>query len=50
VSKTEIVSLSRDGAVLALTFPGDGDQLAAALAQHDLALSQDGDAWTLTKR
>lgn len=50
VSKTEIVSLTREVATLAVTFPGDGEQLAAALSTRDLALVQDGDVWTLTKR
>lgn len=50
ISKTEIVSLSREAAVLSLTFPGDAEQLAAALVQRDLALVQDGGAWTLSKR
>jgi hypothetical protein len=50
ISRTEIVSLSREAAVLSLTFPGDEEQLAAALVQRDLALVQDGGAWTLNKR
>lgn len=50
VTKTEIVSLSRKAAVLSLTFPGDPQQLAAALVQRDLALTQTGNAWTLSKR
>jgi hypothetical protein len=50
ISRTEIVSLSREAAVLSLTFPGDEEQLAAALVQRDLALIQDGGAWTLSKR
>jgi len=50
LSQTEIVSLSRTAVVLSLTFPGDQEQLAAALVQRDLALVQDGATWTLTKR
>ena len=50
VSKAEIVSFTREAATLAVTFPGDGEQLAAALSSRDLALVQDGDVWTLTKR
>jgi hypothetical protein len=50
ISKTEIVALTREAATLAVTFPGDGEQLAAALSTRDLALVQDGDVWTLSKR
>jgi len=50
VAKTEIVSLTREEAILTVTFPGDTEQLAAALSTRDLALVQDGEAWTLTKR
>jgi hypothetical protein len=48
--KTEIKTLSRSEAVLALSFLGDEEQLSAALAQRDLALTQDGPGWTLTVR
>jgi hypothetical protein len=48
--KTEIKTLSRNEAVLALSFLGDEEQLAAVLAQRDLALVQDGPGWTLTVR
>jgi len=50
LGKTEIVSLSRSAVVLSLTFPGDEEQLAAALIQRDLALAQNGASWTLTRR
>jgi hypothetical protein len=50
ISKTEIVSFTREAATLAVTFPGDEEQLAAALSTRDLALVQDGGVWTLTKR
>jgi hypothetical protein len=50
VRKSEIRTMSRDQAVLLLSFQGDEEQLAAALAQRDLALVQDGPAWTLTRR
>jgi hypothetical protein len=48
--KTEIKTLSRNEAVLALSFLGEEEQLAAALAQRDLSLTQDGQGWTLTVR
>lgn len=50
VRRSDIKSLSRDTVVLAVSFLGDEEQLAAALAQRDLALVQDGSSWTLSKR
>jgi hypothetical protein len=48
--KTEIKTLSRNEAVVALSFLGDEEQLSSALAQRDLSLTQAGPGWTLTVR
>jgi hypothetical protein len=48
VRRSEVKSLSRDRAVLALGYMGDMERLALALAQGDLTLADDGAGWTLS--
>jgi hypothetical protein len=47
VRRTELVLLSRDEVRVNLHHIGDLSQLGVALRQADLALSQEGDVWTL---
>lgn len=47
VEKTELVALSRGEARVRLSYLGDEEQLALALAQRDLALTRGATAWEL---
>jgi hypothetical protein len=47
VERSEVLRLSRAEATLRLSYLGDEDQLALALAQHDLALTRGPTSWEI---
>lgn len=47
VQSSDLIELSRDEATVRLDYLGDEDQLALALAQHDLVLSRGPVSWVL---
>ena len=50
VESSDLIELSRDQATVRLGYLGDEDQLALALAQHDLELSHGPVSWVLRAR
>ncbi len=50
VADLEVEGLSARGARLALRYPGGGERLAGALAEHGLTLRSAGGGWVLTRR
>ena len=50
VESSDLLQLSRDEATVRLSYLGDEDQLALALAQHDLELSRGPLSWVLRAR
>jgi hypothetical protein len=50
IENSELIELSRDEATVRLGYLGDEDQLALALAQHDLELAKGPVSWILRPR
>lgn len=50
IERSEILALSRRQATLRLSYIGDEEQLALALAQHDLALTRGTTSWEVRLR